>query len=63
MENILKFFPNSIWVWDEHELVNEEEFYKITQKNLKYYVTVKPEQVLDIFKIVAEKRQKMERWV
>ena len=26
MENIVKFFTNSIWVWDEHDLVSESEF-------------------------------------
>jgi hypothetical protein len=63
MENILKFFPNSIWVWDEHELVSADEFYKITQKNLKYYVNINPEHVLEIYRLVAEKRQAMESWV
>ena len=60
MVNVVKFFPNSIWVWDEHDLVSEDEFKAITRKKLQYYVTIEPNDVLEIYQKVAEKRQEME---
>lgn len=63
MKNIIKFFPNSIWVWDEHELVSADEFEEITGDELRHYIYIKPAHVLEIYRLVAEKRQKMESWV
>ena len=60
MENVVKFFTNSIWVWDEHELVTEEEFKEITKKNLQNYVTINPDEILKLYEIVARKRGEME---
>lgn len=60
LENIIKFFPNSIWVWNEQELVDADEFEEITGCKLKYYVSIKPEHVLEIFNLVAKKREEME---
>ncbi len=60
MKNVVKFFTNSIWVWDEHDLVSEKEFKAITGKSLQYYVTIEPEHILEIYAKVAEKRKEME---
>lgn len=59
MENVVKFFTNSIWVWNEHELVSEDEFKEITGKNLQYYVTIDPDKVTKIYELVARKRSEM----
>ena len=61
MKNVVKFFTKSIWVWDEHELVSEEEFKQITENYLSNYVGIEPDQVLRIFAAVARKRSEMEQ--
>lgn len=61
MKNIVKFFTNSIWVRDEHDLVNESEFKEITGKNLDYYVSVNPDEVMKLYGLVAKKREEMEK--
>lgn len=60
MVNVVKFFTNSIWVWDQHELVNAEEFQKITGRELLHYVKIEPDAVLELYKLVAEKREEMD---
>lgn len=59
MENVVKFFTNSIWVLDEHDLVSESEFKEITGKNLQNYVIIEPEHVTKIYGVVARKRSEM----
>ena len=61
MKNVVKFFTKSIWVWDEHELVNEEEFKQITGKHLDHYVSITPDEVLSLYGVVARKRAEMEQ--
>ncbi|MEM0135024.1 MAG: hypothetical protein QXU18_07350 [Thermoplasmatales archaeon] len=60
MKNVVKFFPNSIWVWDEHDLVSESEFKEITGKNLQHYVGIESDDVLKLYEMVARKRAEME---
>ena len=60
MENIVKFFTESIWVWSEQELVSKDEFYRITGKDLTHYVTIEPSHVLKLYEIVANKSVKMD---
>ena len=60
LENVVKFFTNSIWVWDEHDLISESEFKEITEKNLQHYVSINSEDVLKLYGLVARKRAEME---
>ena len=63
MENVVKFFTDSIWVWNEQELVNEDEFKSITEKSLSNYPIVEPDEVLKLYEIVAKKRETMNKRV
>ncbi len=59
MKNILKFIPESIWVFGEYEFVSGEKFHDITKKQLTQYVTIQPEELLEIYNEVALNRYKM----
>jgi len=61
MVNIVKFFTNSIWVFGHYVVVNSEEFKKITNKDLINYVTLEPEQVMELYAVVARKRAEIYR--
>ena len=56
MKNIIKFIPESIWVFGEHELVSADKFHEITTKQLSRYVTIQAEDLLEIYNEVALKR-------
>ena len=60
MHNIVKFFKNSIWVWSEHSLISRSEFKEITGNDLTHYVTIKSEDILRLYEVVARKSAEME---
>lgn len=60
MKHIIKFIPESIWVFGEHELVSADKFKEITKKNLKMYVTIQAEDLLKIYGEVAAKRTEID---
>lgn len=53
-ENVVVFFPSSIWVWSDNEMIHKDEFFQITGSELTHYVIVEPENVLRIFKMVSD---------
>ncbi len=60
MINVVKLFTESIWVWDEHELISKDEFNRITTKDLSHYVTIDPDDVLKLYGLVAKKKAEMD---
>ena len=56
MVNIVKFFTGSIWVFNEHELIDKDEFKSITNKDLTHYVTINPDEIMDLYAVVARKK-------